>query len=353
MQIGGRADFRQFYTAGYMVRSGHAAEIYDYDSTAKFQSEVVSPGGSVALPFNHLAYEALLFAPLSFVSFRVAYIFFFAVNLSLLSASFFMLRRYGPSLRAVWSKAPIMIFAGFLPVGTALRQGQDSLILLALLVCSFIALERDHDYAAGIFLGLTLFKFQYTLPIALLFFVWQKWRVISGFAITVVLLVIVSFAITGPEVYSTYLFSMSAGLTTAEQRLRFGIDPLFMPNIRGLAFAAGGHGLLITAVLSALVLAWAALAKPSFPAFVLTAMLVSYHGLIHDAVILLIPIIVLGDAAVRASETWNIWLIIAVLFYPTVAATYGFPYFLLAIPLIVLFVVCSEPRWVFQATRAS
>jgi len=344
MQVGGRADFRQFYTAGYMVRSGHAAEIYDYDSTAKFQSQVVSPGGSVALPFNHLAYEALLFAPLSFLPFRSAYAVFFALNLSLLAAPFFMLRSYAPSLRAVWSKAPIMIFAGFLPVGTALRQGQDSLMLLALLVCSFIALERDRDYASGIFLGLTLFKFQYALPIALLFLVWRKWRVISGFAITAVLLVTVSFAITGPQVYARYLFSMSAGLATAEQRSRFGIDPLFMPNIRGLAFAAGGHGLLVTVVLSVLVLAWAILAKPSFPIFVLTAMLVSYHGLIHDAVILLIPLIVLGHAAVRAGEMWKSWLLIAVLFYPTMAIICGFPYFFLAVPVIGLLVACSERR---------
>lgn len=343
VQIGGRSDFRAFYTAGYMVRSGHGAEIYDYDSTVKFQSQVVSPSDE-ALPFYHLAYEAIIFAPLSLLPFRAAYAVFFAMNLSLVGASFLMLHRYTPSLQTLWSKAPIAIFAGFLPVGTALRQGQDSLILLTLLVCSFVALEDDHDYAAGIFLGLTLFKFQYALPIALLFLAWKKWRVISGFAVTSVLLVMLSLAITGPGAYARYLFSMSAGLMTAEQRSRFGIDPLFMPNIRGLAFAAGAHGLWVTAILSLLALAWAILAKPSFPFFVLTAMLVSYHGLIHDAVILLIPIIVLGDAAVRAGERWKIWLIVVILFYPTVAVTIGLPYFLLAIPVIALLVICSERR---------
>jgi len=356
--VGGRADFRQFYTAGYMVRSGHSAEIYDYGSTVKFQSQLVSPGDN-ALPFNHLAYEAVLFAPLSLVSFRIAYVVFFIVNLSLLSASIVMLRPYTPSLRAVWSKVPVAIVAGFLPVGLALLQGQDSLILLTLLVCSFTALQRDRDYAAGVFLGLTLFKFQYSLPIALLFLAWKKWRVISGFAITSILLVIVSFAITGAGAYAKYLLSMSVGLTTPEQRFRYGINPLFMPNIRGLAFAAGGHGLLVTAALSVLVLAWAVLAKPSFPAFVLTAMLVSYHGLMHDAAVLLIPLIVLGHAAVRASETWKVWLIIAILFYPTLTVIYAFPNFLLAIPVIALLIASSERRsikamaWTTQAKSCS
>jgi hypothetical protein len=341
--VGGHADFRQLYTAGYMVRSGHSAEIYDYGSTLNFQSQVVSPHHK-ALPFNHLAYESVLFAPLSFFPFRIAYAIFFIVNLSLLGASFAMLRPYAPSLRAVWSKVPVAIVAGFLPVGIALLQGQDSLILLTLLVCSFTALQRDRDYAAGVFLGLTLFKFQYSLPIALLFLAWKKWRVISGFTITSILLVAVSFAITGAGAYANYLLSMSVGMNTSEQRLRYGIDLLFMPNLRGMAFAAGGGGLLVTAALSLLVLAWAVLTKPSFPIFVLTAMLVSYHGLIHDAAILVIPLIVLGDAAVRESETWKIWLIIGVLFYPTLALACPFPNSLLAIPMIALLVAFSERR---------
>jgi len=351
--VGGRADFRAFYTAGYMLRSGHGAEIYDYASTLKFQSQVVSPNDN-ELPFNHLAYEALLFAPLSFLSFRAAYAVFFALNLSLLTTSFVMLRPYTLFLRTMWSELPLAIIAGFLPVGIALYKGQDSLILLTLLVCSFTAFQRDSDLAAGTFLGLTLFKFQYALPIALLFLVWKKWRVISGFAITSLFMVIISFAITGAGVYARYLFSMSAGLTTAEQRSRFGIDPLFMPNIRGLVFAAGGRGLLVTAVLSVFVIAWAMLAKPLFPVLVLMAMLVSYHGLIHDAVILLIPLIVFGDAAVRASETRKMWLMVAVLFYPTIAVICGFPYFLLVIPVIALLVASSEPRWgISQATITS
>jgi hypothetical protein len=339
----GHADFSQLYTAGYMVRSGHSGEIYDYASTVNFQSQVVSPRAQ-ALPFDHLAYEAILFAPLSFFPYPIAYAVFFIVNLSLLGASFIMLRPCGPSLEAVWNKVPITIVAGFAPVGIALYQGQDSLILLTLLVCSFTKLERDHDFASGVFLGLTLFKFQYSLPIALLFLVWKKWRVISGFATSSTLMIIASFAIAGPRAYATYLLAMSVGMTTPEQRLRFGINPLFMPNLRGLAFAAGGQRLMVTAALSILVLAWAIFAKPSFPIFVLTAMLVSYHGLIHDAAILILPLILLGDAAVRRNETWKIWLATGILFYPTMARIYELPYFLLAIPLLVVLVAFSERR---------
>src|SRR6266849_685405 len=69
VMAGGRADFRQLYTAGYMARSGHAAELYDYNSQTRFQNAVVSEA-DVTLPFNHLAYESLLFAPLSLLSYK-------------------------------------------------------------------------------------------------------------------------------------------------------------------------------------------------------------------------------------------------------------------------------------------
>jgi hypothetical protein len=60
----GHFDFRQLYTAGYMVRSGHASELYVYDAQKAFQDTLISRE-QIALPFNHLAYEALLYAPFS------------------------------------------------------------------------------------------------------------------------------------------------------------------------------------------------------------------------------------------------------------------------------------------------
>jgi hypothetical protein len=63
----GRVDFRHLYTAGYMVRAGHAADVYDYALCEKFQNELVGPAQGV-LPFNHLAYEALFYAPFSLLN---------------------------------------------------------------------------------------------------------------------------------------------------------------------------------------------------------------------------------------------------------------------------------------------
>jgi hypothetical protein len=76
----------------------------------------------------------------------------------------------------------------FLPFAVALIQGQDSFFLLTALVCSFVAMERNRDFLSGAILALGLFKFQFVLPIALLFALWKEWRVVAGFGSTAVIL---------------------------------------------------------------------------------------------------------------------------------------------------------------------
>src|SRR5437870_12975204 len=62
--LGGRADFRQLYAAGYMARSGQSRQLYDYDSQRRFQNQVVSQT-DLALPSIRPAYAAVLLRPLS------------------------------------------------------------------------------------------------------------------------------------------------------------------------------------------------------------------------------------------------------------------------------------------------
>jgi hypothetical protein len=63
----GFGDFRQLYAAGDMVRTGQAAQLHDFAASETVQDQVVGPADG-ALPFNHLAVESLLYAPLTFRS---------------------------------------------------------------------------------------------------------------------------------------------------------------------------------------------------------------------------------------------------------------------------------------------
>src|SRR5258708_7594696 len=153
--LGGRADFRQLYTAGHMVRSGHAKELYDYSAQLQFQNQLVSPG-QVPLPFIRPAYYGLLFVPFSLLPYRDAYFAFLGLNLVLLCISYCILHPWLRNVARVWSWLPALIFVGFFPVAAAFLQGQDSLLLLALLAAAFACLNRGRDLTAGLLVGLGL-----------------------------------------------------------------------------------------------------------------------------------------------------------------------------------------------------
>ena len=92
--LSGYSDFRQLYTAAWMIRTGHASELYAYDAQAQFQRALIERP-IAALPFNHLSYEGLLLTPFSLVSYRVAYLLVAACNFALAAYSFAFARRDG------------------------------------------------------------------------------------------------------------------------------------------------------------------------------------------------------------------------------------------------------------------
>src|SRR5215475_6830078 len=98
--LAGRADFRQFYATGAMLRAGDAHRLYDYSTQKEFQDRLVSPEPT-ALPFVSPAYHAFLFLPFSVLSYRGAYFAFLAMNAALLVISFALLRPWMQNLRAI------------------------------------------------------------------------------------------------------------------------------------------------------------------------------------------------------------------------------------------------------------
>ncbi len=70
----------------------------------------------------------------------------------------------------------------FVPALLCLVQGQDSLLLLLLVVLAFTALRRGRAFAAGCWLGLGLFKFQLVLPIVVVLVLTQGRNARTGLA---------------------------------------------------------------------------------------------------------------------------------------------------------------------------
>jgi hypothetical protein len=291
---GGSIDFRSYYAAGYMVRTGDAAHLYNYSTEERVQDATVTPA-PIALPFYAPPFVALLFAPLSYAPYVWALLLFGIVNLILLALAIRVMRPHLLALAARWPSTPPLLFLSFLPVGLTLVMGQLSILILLIDCLAFALLEGGEPFLAGLVFSLALMKFQTAVPVAILFLLWRRWRFTLGFLTGAAALGAVSAWILGAHRLLPYLhsvFRMSA-LAGTELQAAVGVAPRRMANLYGLLFSltpTNHLATILTLLASILLLAWATTRPPSFPFALLLAILVSYHFYPCDLTLLLLPI---------------------------------------------------------------
>jgi len=350
--LAGRADFRSFYASGYLLRSGHAYQLYDYNQTTATEKEVIGNEGA-NLPSIHPAYEALLFAALSVASYKRAYWLYFCLNLVLVFVAIRMLQPAPDWMREVHAGFPALAAAGFLPVGICLIQGQDSILFFLIIVGVYALQRKNRDLAAGMLLGLGMFRFQLVIPLVVCLCFARRWKLIAGFAVTCIGVVAISIVITEPAPWTTYprhLIAMNSGLQTSSARLAHAIYPEKMPNLRGLIYLLLGARVssvipqALTALLSALLLGWAIIRRLPFELLVVVAVLVSYHGAIHDSVLLLLPLMAccmpLSDPGFGKRLT--MWILL--LSSPVLVFVLNLPFAVLCLVYLAFLIVIAEGK---------
>lgn len=340
----GDADFAMFYTAGYMVRVGQSGQLYNYDVETRFQNQLVS---KTPAPYTHLPYEALLFAPVSLLPYRVAYWSFLLVNLSFAILALLLMQ----PTRLGWSSA--VILASFFPVSAAIADGQDSIILLTIACAAWLLFSKKLESIAGGLLALGLFRFQIVLPIVGLMFLWKRWRFLAGFVPCAALVLAFSGWWAGFDqlrVYGSHVLSLSA---VAGQETGYSLSASQsqrMVSLRALftSILPSGHlAQIITFLASIALMLWVASRgrrlgrNHQFALAVAFSVLVSYHLFVYDLTILLIPMVaaleLTRDTQSRAAQAAILILLLAVpvgiLWRP----------FLLALPLLAFLfaITCS------------
>ena len=291
-----QSDFRVFYTPGYMLRSGQRKSIYNFAVIRRNQDERVA-ADNASVPFLHPAYEAFFFVPLSFLSYRAAYIAWAAVNFAVTGLIVFLLR---PSLPALSGIGPPWVLPaltlGFMPVAFAVQAGQDSLFLLLILVLVFRRIESN-EWQAGLLLSLGVFRFQVLLPIVALLLVWRSLRFVAGWIIGSCALFGLSAAITGIDAQTQYLH-----LLRAMGNVSFWLLLRRMSNLRAL-FAAYGFGLVPLLVVCALIFVLAAIIgakqepKRRLSLAISVSAMVTYYLFLHDLSVMVLPLLLAIDSA--------------------------------------------------------
>ncbi|MBN1919709.1 MAG: DUF2029 domain-containing protein [Anaerolineae bacterium] len=173
-----RADFTAFYTAGLMVRSGAAAQLYDYALQTSYQQQLLQGRSFLGglLPYNYPPHLALLMMPFSFVPLPVAFGFWTLLQVVLLLWLVRLLRRITIDWPVVERRALICAALALPMLMQTFFLGALSLFVTVMFLCFYVALKTAHHEKGGLWLALVSFKPQ-LLPVpVLMLFVGRYWR---------------------------------------------------------------------------------------------------------------------------------------------------------------------------------
>jgi hypothetical protein len=253
-----KTDFTLTYVGAHIVHQGLGARLYEVNFQTQVRDSLfLHPN---PLFYEHPPFEALLLSPVAALPFRTAYMLWGFFNVVVWQTLIFFLRPHLPSPQEDLGYLALWVL--FAPLAVALYQGQSSLILLALYAIAFVQLQQEKEFSAGMWLGLGLFKFQFVLPFVFIFLLRKKWRFLEGFAVSSLLLTLISLVAVGWRGVVDYVRFLLA-ISGNPQNLSYG-SAVDMPTIYGFVHALLGRRIgpmelnLVVVVLSLLLLGFVA-----------------------------------------------------------------------------------------------
>lgn len=234
-----KADFAVPYTGALILRQGHGAMLYSLAEQERVQEALLMRRGLLLDPYP--PYHALLFAPLTFLGYRVAYLVWGGVNILFWLFFRYLVREESSRIQAFQF---LMLSGLFFPFWVALIQGQFSILLLVSFALAFVGLKQHRDWTAGLALGLGLLKFQVVLPFALIFALRRRWRFLAGLATAAGVLGVVSLVAVGPAGVASYAHLLSDTFRHPDKWAYVTIKPSNMPTVRG--FVTGVLGRVVS-----------------------------------------------------------------------------------------------------------
>jgi hypothetical protein len=313
----GYGDFASFYTAARIVRSGQSSRLYDPVLQWKIQQQFASTVKIRLgpLPYIRPPFEALLFLPFAYLTYRTACLVWMTLKIVLLLTLPLFLPRAENGSSAISTPAPVtLIFLAFFPVAFDLIQGQDSVLLLVILVLGLRLILRNADFTCGAVLALGMFKFHLMIPLIAIFILRKKFRVALGFAAVSSILFTISLAMvhwSSLLTYPRYLWGLNLmpGLGM--------VKPKSMPNIRGLLtvllgdgpLPIGAHWFLAGVFILGMFIAsrpWPGNDRRSivmaFSFAIVVTLVTSYYANSYDLTLLLVPLLLLGKPFLEGAK---------------------------------------------------
>lgn len=174
-------DFLARWTAGRLLIDGAGSTLYDPHVQSKVQ---VGLGSTQLSWFVSPPFVAGAFAPLGMLPYDVACGLWVAFTvLGLAGAFFILLRAVRPPEGMAWTRLLLPLIGSY-PILELVGSGQDTAIVLVLVVLGWWLLRGGHDALAGCVLALGLMKPHLMLVVPILLLLHRRWRALWAFIAT-------------------------------------------------------------------------------------------------------------------------------------------------------------------------
>ena len=199
-RLGG--DFPAFYTSGRIVRTSGFNELYDIDQQIKQQKDLF-PDQKSYLPFAYPPFVALAYAPVSLLSYRIAYLLNLFVSIGAFFIAFVCLKPVIHGLDEFF--LPVFTLSmTFYPFLKSNLCGQNTALTFMLIALIWRFTIENRQYLAGIFIGLLLYKPQFAIPLIGLFILSGRFKIASSGIVIGCLVVTISLFFTGIQPYKQW-----------------------------------------------------------------------------------------------------------------------------------------------------
>ncbi|MCK9377083.1 MAG: DUF2029 domain-containing protein [Syntrophobacterales bacterium] len=257
-RVGG--DYPAFYGAGRIIANGDWQNLYNPATQLQAQQGLLPEKKSNFLPFSYPPFLALIYYPLSLLNYRLSYIIHTLFMLGSLMLALQLLRPFSHTIDQYYLLTLAMALS-FYPLFSGVLMGQNTAVILLIIVGAWRLALANREWLAGLILGLLLFKPQFALPLIGLYLLSGRWRVSLGSTFTGLALFLISSLISGPHWLSSWLkfswwFSQAdAGVNYANSVSWLGFFEAVGGAGNSMALIIGGVLVFLTSI--GLALVWA------------------------------------------------------------------------------------------------
>ncbi len=304
------SDLVSFLTGAKIITEGKGSQVYNLDLQFATQLEVINPVTKTnLLPFRSLPFVGTLYLPFVNLSLNVSFYIILLSNIILLYLSLkllFGLMRFKLNPMLIWS-----LFVFYYPVVAGLTLGQNSFVIFLTAIASFKLILDKKFFRAGLLSGLFWIKPQFLLLAPFLYVIaGKKTKYILGLLLTTAAIMLISVKIAGSDTLINY-----PSFLAITENIKYGSRPYHMFTIYALMKVfinpelITNNILMLTSLLFYLILAGYVYKNKSgyglwkmFSIGIFTTVLFSGHTLVHDLLLLLVPIlIILGRKEIDAA----------------------------------------------------